>query len=113
MLSGMQQAMGRLPDRSNLPPLDVKISETYDGLNFTRYKLSFAGDQNDRVPCYLFVPKGLDGRRAPGILALHQTTTIGKMEPAGLGPNENKHYGLELAKRGYVVIVRSEERRVW
>ncbi|MEX2113979.1 MAG: PVC-type heme-binding CxxCH protein, partial [Pirellulales bacterium] len=28
-----------------------------------------------------------------------------KMEPAGLGPNENKHYGLELAKRGYVVLV--------
>ncbi len=104
-LQGMQEAMGKLPDRSQLPPLDVKISETYDGLNFTRYKLSFAGDQNDRVPCYLFVPKGLDGRRVPGILALHQTTAIGKMEPAGLGPNESKHYGLELAKRGYVVIV--------
>ena len=101
----MQQAMGPLPDRSNLPPLDVQIEETFDGPTFTRYKLSFLADDNDRVPCYLFIPKGLDGRRVPGILALHQTTPLGKMEPAGLGPNENKHYGLELAKRGYVVLV--------
>ncbi len=57
------------------------------------------------MPCYLFIPKGLDGRRVPGMLALHQTTPLGKKEPAGLGPNENKHYGLELAKRGYVVLV--------
>ncbi|MEX2111710.1 MAG: hypothetical protein WD845_00905, partial [Pirellulales bacterium] len=69
-LLGMQQAMGKLPDRSKLPPLDVEISETFDGPTFTRYKLSFAADQGDRVPCYLFVPKGLDGRRVPGMLAL-------------------------------------------
>lgn len=104
-LEGMQQAMGKLPDRSHLPPLDVQISETFEAPTFTRYKLSFAADQGDRVPCYLFVPKGLNGKRVPGILALHQTTNIGKMEPAGLGPSENKHYGLELAKRGYVVLV--------
>lgn len=104
ILLGMQQAMGKLPDRAHLPPLDVQVSETFDGPTFTRYKLSFAADSGDRVPCYLFVPKGLDGRRVPGILALHQTTPIGKAEPAGLGPRENLHYGLELAKRGYVVV---------
>ncbi len=101
----MQQAMGPLPDRSHLPPLDVQVEETYDGTTFTRLKLSFQSEPGDRVPAYLFLPKGLDGRRVPGILALHQTTPLGKMEPAGLGPNENKHYGLELAKRGYVVLV--------
>lgn len=105
ILLGMQRAMGKLPDRSNLPPLDVEIEETYDGTTFTRYKLSFVAEPGDRVPAYLFVPKGLDGKRVPGILALHQTTPLGKEEPAGLGPNENKHYGLELAKRGYVVLV--------
>ncbi len=105
ILSGMQQAMGPLPDRSNLPPLDVQVEETFDGPTFTRYKLSFLAEKNDRVPAYLFVPKKLNGRRVPGIVALHQTTPLGKREPAGLGPNENKHYGLELAKRGYVVIV--------
>ena len=105
ILLGMQQAMGPLPSRDNLLPLDVQIEETFDGTTFTRYKLSFVSEGKDRVPCYLFVPKGLEGKRVPGILALHQTTPIGKQEPAGLGPSENKHYGLELAKRGYVVLV--------
>jgi putative membrane-bound dehydrogenase-like protein len=105
ILLGMQQAMGPLPDRSNLPPLDVKIEETADGTTYTRLKLSFVAEAGDRVPAYLFIPKGLDGKRVPGIIALHQTTPLGKKEPAGLGPSENKHYGLELAKRGYVVLV--------
>ncbi len=105
ILLGMQQAMGPLPSRENLRPLDVQIEETFDGTTFARYKLSFVSEGMDRVPCYLFVPKGLEGKRVPGILALHQTTPLGKKEPAGLGPNENKHYGLELAKRGYVVLV--------
>jgi putative membrane-bound dehydrogenase-like protein len=104
ILLGMQQAMGKLPDRTALPPLDVRIEETFDGTTFTRYKLSFLAEKNDRVPCYLFIPKGLNGKRAPGIIALHQTTNIGKSEPAGMGPKENLHYGLELARRGYVVL---------
>jgi putative membrane-bound dehydrogenase-like protein len=105
ILLGMQQAMGKLPDRSNLPPLDVKVTETFDGTTFTRQKLTFLSEGTDRVPAYLFIPKGIGDKRVPGILALHQTTPLGKKEPAGLGPNENKHYGLELAKRGYVVLV--------
>ena len=50
-------------------------------------------------------PTGLEGKRVPGILALHQTTPTGKGQPAGLADSENLHYGLELAKRGYVVLV--------
>jgi len=105
ILLGMQQAMGKLPDRSKLGPLDVKVTAELAGPGFTRYTLSFAADQKDRVPCYLFVPTGLEGRRVPGILALHQTTNTGKGQPAGLADGENLHYGIELARRGYVVLV--------
>ncbi len=104
ILLGIQQAMGPLPDRSALPPLDVEITDRLQGPGFTRLTLSFAADQKDRVPCYLFLPTGLEGRRAPGILALHQTTPTGKGQPAGLADSENLHYALELAKRGYVVL---------
>jgi pimeloyl-ACP methyl ester carboxylesterase len=38
------------------------------------------------------------------MLCLHQTTRIGKGEPAGLGGKENLHYALELARRGYVTL---------
>jgi putative membrane-bound dehydrogenase-like protein len=104
ILLGMQQAMGKLPDRSRLGPLDVQVTDQFAGPGFTRLTLSFAADQGDRVPCYLFLPSGLAVRRAPGILALHQTTVTGKGQPAGLADGENLHYALELAKRGYVVL---------
>jgi putative membrane-bound dehydrogenase-like protein len=105
ILAGMQQAMGKLPDRTHLAPLDVRITDGFEGPGFTRLTLSFAADQGDRVPCYLFFPAVASGTRSPAILALHQTTTTGKGQPAGLADSENLHYGLELARRGYVVLV--------
>ena len=104
ILQGMEAAMGPLPDRAKLPPLDVQIGDRYEGDGFTRFKLSYASDEGDRVPAYLFLPQGRPGRR-PAVLALHQTTPLGKDEPAGLGGAANLHYGLELARRGYVVLV--------
>jgi dienelactone hydrolase len=38
------------------------------------------------------------------MLCLHQTTRIGKGEPAGVGGIPDLHYALELAQRGYVTI---------
>ena len=96
ILLGMQQAMGKLPDRTKLAPLDTKITERMDGPGYTRYSLSFLAEGNDRVPCYLFVPANLKGKRAPAMLALHQTTVTGKGQPAGLADSENLHYALEL-----------------
>ena len=39
------------------------------------------------------------------MLCLHQTTRIGKDEPAGLGGRPSLHYAHELAERGYVCLV--------
>lgn len=105
ILAGMQAAMGKLPSRENLPPLDVQILETVPGKGFTRFKISFVSEAGDRVPAHLFVPDAAKLKPAAAMLALHQTTTIGKDEPAGLGGLPNLHYGLELAERGYVVLV--------
>ena len=44
------------------------------------------------------------GEKLPAMLCLHQTTKIGKEEPAGLGGNPNLHYALHLAQRGYVTL---------
>jgi len=35
---------------------------------------------------------------------LHQTTRIGKAEPAGVGGKSNLHYALDLAERGFVTL---------
>ena len=70
---------------------------------FTRRKITFASGDGDFVPAYLFVPKDRHGR-GRAALCLHQTVSIGKDEPAGLGGKPNLHYALELAERGFVTL---------
>ncbi len=103
ILDGMQQVMGPLPDASKKVPLDLQIIEEVRIGNVRRLKITFAPEANDHVPAYLLIPADLSGK-VPGILCLHQTTTIGKGEPAGIGGLPNLHYALELAERGYVTL---------
>jgi len=68
----------------------------------------------DKVSAYLFIPDHSEGQKLPAVVAIHQegitqtnpigTFSTGKLEPAGLGGDEGLHYGLELFRRGYVVI---------
>jgi dienelactone hydrolase len=104
ILAGMQEAMGPLPSRKDLPPLDPREFESVAADGYTRHRISFVAEGTDCVPAYLLVPEHKPGERLPAMLALHQTTNIGKDEPAGMGPNANLHYGHELARRGYIVL---------
>ena len=104
ILANVQTVMGPLPDPSRRVPLDVKILEEQPTDGYTRIKLTFAAEQGDRVPAYLLMPNDIQDT-APAMLCLHQTTGIGKGEPAGLGGRPTLHYAHELAARGYVCIV--------
>lgn len=101
ILRNMQLVMGPLPAPSSLP-LDIKIESTEQLPTLRRQKLTFQGADGDRIPAYLLVPN-VRGR-VPGILCLHETTPIGKAEPAGVGGQPNLHYALELAERGFVSL---------
>jgi dienelactone hydrolase len=103
ILDSIQLVMGPLPDRSHKVPLDVRVEEESDMGGIMRKKISFAVEQDDRVPAYIFIPSG-QSKPVPGILCLHQTISIGKEEPAAIGGSQNLHYALELARRGYVTI---------
>ncbi len=103
ILANMQLVMGPLPDRSKLPELDINVLETTELEKVIRKKITFLSEPGDRVPAYLLCPKELKGR-APAVLCLHQTSEYGKREPAGAEGQENLHYGLELAERGFVAI---------
>ncbi len=103
ILANMQEVMGKKPDEGKRVPLDVQEVEEVEFPTFTRKKITFAVEQDDRVPAYLFIPKGLKGK-VPAMLCLHQTTKIGKGEPAGVGGLPNLHYAEELAGRGYVTL---------
>ena len=102
ILANMQLVMGPLPAASRRVALDAQITEQVDLPKATRKKLLYSPEKGDRVPAYLFLPKGLKGR-APAMLCLHQTIAMGKGEPAGVS-DRNDPYALELAERGYVTI---------
>ncbi len=102
ILAAMQEVMGPQPKPAAGKP-EVKVLEETAGDGFTLRRIEFDSGDGDRVPAYLLLPK--DGkRRHPAMLCLHQTTALGKKEPAGFGPKQNLHYAAELARRGYVAL---------
>ncbi|HUW59755.1 MAG TPA: prolyl oligopeptidase family serine peptidase [Candidatus Bathyarchaeia archaeon] len=101
--ANMLKVMGPLPDRTNLPPLDVEVVETVDEGSYVRKTILFTPEPGDRLPAYLCIPKNISGK-VPGILCLHQTIAIGKAETVGIGVTTNRNYAQELAQRGYVTL---------
>ncbi len=104
ILQGMSLAMGELPTPDRRVPLDIQIISTEAADGYLRQKISFAVEPGDRVPAWLLIPAE-QKIKGPAMLCLHQTTGIGKDEPAGLGGLENLHYAHELAKAGFVCLV--------
>lgn len=102
ILANMQLVMGPMPDDSKRVRLDMQVLEETEGLRSRRLKITYAPEAGDKCFAYLFLPKR-EGR-LPAMLCLHQTTGIGKSEPAGLGGLPNLHYARELAERGYVAL---------
>jgi dienelactone hydrolase len=103
ILANMQLVMGPLPDASRKVPFDVQVSEDVKLDHFVRKKLSYAAEKDDRVPAYLLIPRSAKDK-LPAVLCLHQTVSIGKGEPVGLGGKENLRYAVHLAERGYVTL---------
>ena len=102
-LQAMQLVMGPLPTMPASPPaLRVLGEERFD--RYVRRRIDYEAEAGDWVPAYLFVPQG-KSRPFPAAICLHQTTKIGKAEPAGEGPKANLHYAKELAARGFVALV--------
>ncbi|MCE9591486.1 MAG: alpha/beta fold hydrolase [Planctomycetes bacterium] len=105
-LSRMQEAMGPLPGRDRLVPADPRIEEEKSDGGITRRRITFTTEPGDRGWAWVIFPTAAatGGTKRPAMLCLHQTTDIGKDEPAGLGGLPNLHYALELARRGFVTI---------
>jgi hypothetical protein len=127
--------MGALPDPSRRVPLDVKVEKREETPDYVRIKLTYAAEPGDRVPALLLVPKkvalnpdGLGGvvanrestatgpplrggaprgfgSRLPAMLCLHPTNPDGKAQTAGLVGATTRHYGEQLAERGFVCLI--------
>lgn len=105
VVESMQRVMGPLPSPLRRVPIDVKIVEEKRVGSLLRRKITYQSDPDDRVPAYVFVPAATSSMKLPAILCLHQTTSAGKDEPAGVRGDPELKYALDLAQRGYVAVV--------
>lgn len=100
--AAMERVMGPMPRVPSGAPRFEVLGEAGDGV-MVRKKIRYEAEPGDWVPAWLFEPSRVGGRRRAAI-CLHQTTKIGKDEPAGLGGLANLHYARELAERGFVAL---------
>jgi hypothetical protein len=68
-----------------------------------RRKIEYQSSIDDWVSAYLLMPLNLENAR-PAVLALHETVAQGKDEPVGIEGHPDMAYGLELVRRGYIVL---------
>src|SRR5262245_36461968 len=124
----MESTMGTLPLPSRRVPLDIELQSREETADYTRIKLTYAAEPGDRIPALLLVPKkvtldstGLGGTianrdranannrgfggRLSAMLCLHPTNPDGKGQTAGFVGTESRHYGHQLAKRGFVCLI--------
>lgn len=103
VVSRLQAFMGEGPPEFHVE-YEVKERKSRDGVEFV--KLIYCSRDGDSVPAYLLFPSEAEETDAvyPAVIALHQTVPEGKSEAVGKSGSPDMHYGLELAKRGYVVL---------
>lgn len=104
IVEALELVMGPLPASTRSVPLDLAVIAEERLPGCARLAITYAAEPGDRVPAYLLLPERRRGDRAPALLCPHQTTAIGKGEPAGVGGDADLHYALELAQRGYVTL---------
>ncbi|MEJ7829222.1 MAG: alpha/beta fold hydrolase [Segetibacter sp.] len=105
ILTGLQHAMGLMPDQSQLPDLNIHIIEQVNEDRYTRFTIQFTVAENENIPAYLYVPiQKSNKKKLPAMLALHPTGAQGKEIVDGQSALPNRAYAKELAQRGYVVI---------
>ncbi len=108
----LQNILGKMPLP---PPLKVDTLERTKLNEGWRYKIRYLSEDSnalfhtakDYISAYLFIPDHKKNEKLPAIIAIHQDgahSYLGKSEPAGLAGDQDQHYGLELFKRGYIVI---------
>lgn len=88
-------------DAQHVPALQV-LEEDRVG-NVTRQRVGYEIEPGLRTEAYVLRPMKLD-RPAPGVAVFHSTVNHSILQPAGLGPDPEKAFGLKLAQRGCVTF---------
>ncbi len=95
--------IGGLPDR---PPVNVRVIGRTQREDHLRQQIIYDTVYGDQVTAYLLIPRDESESPAqrPAVLALHPTNAPGKDSVATDQGIKNRMYGLELVRRGYIVL---------
>ncbi len=99
-----KELLGQAPPFSG--PLDVKVIAEQQCDGYLRREVTFNSGTGDKINGWLLIPDGASpsGPR-PSIIAMHTTITPGAKVTVGIERvRDNRYYGEELARRGYVVF---------
>jgi dienelactone hydrolase len=104
----LDKFLALLGESPGKPSLEPQVLSERNLERHTRKLIEYTTARDERVQAYLLLPHGYTGRK-PGILAIHQDGAdrpyqFGGSEPAGVAGDPELQYGLELCRRGYVVI---------
>ncbi len=73
---------------------------------YVRQLIEYNVTSEERVRAWLLLPEGSQGK-LPAVVAIHQHAaewSVGKAEVVGLTGNDMYSYGLDMVRRGYVVL---------
>ncbi len=102
--ANMERVMGSLPPKST-EPIDVHIIEEEKLEHYTRQRVTYVPEKNDRVPAYLLIPHQRYAS-CPAMIGLPGSSKPGKDVPVGLVPDRpDQVWAHELANQGFVCLV--------
>jgi dienelactone hydrolase len=103
VVRAMEQVMGARPPGARGVPFEVRIVSETARDSLIERRIEYRSEHDDWVPAILLLPDTARVAR-PAVLCLHQSTPLGKEEPAGTAGSADMHYALELARRGFVTL---------
>jgi dienelactone hydrolase len=88
-------------ERARPPRVDVIDEEHIDGV--VRQRVQYLVEPDVRTEAYVLAPHQ-PRTKLPGVVVFHSTTPESIRQPAGLADVAEKHFGVALARRGFVAI---------
>lgn len=103
MRESVLKCLGDFPIKASL---NLSIVEEVDKGSYIQQLIEYNVEIDERVKSYLLIPKSVN-ENVPGVLAIHQhggVWRLGKSEVVGIEGDAMFAYGVDLVKRGFVVI---------
>lgn len=94
--------LGRLEVERKSPPVVEVLAEDAVG-DVVRQRVRYLVERDVPTEAYVLMPRASRGRHA-GAIVFHSTLPESIRQPAGLADVPEKHFGLTLARRGFVTF---------